>query len=71
MSEAIYARDSIRGAANIFGSALASGETIEQIVNWPRNISEVTVEDIQTSAKKLFDERRSVVGRLLPDNEES
>ncbi len=71
MSDAIYARDSIRGAANIFGSALASGETIEQIVNWPQNISEVTAEDIQKAANDLFDERRSVVGRLLPDTEES
>ncbi|PHQ70002.1 MAG: peptidase M16 [Sneathiella sp.] len=71
MSAAIYSRDSVRGAANIFGSALASGETIEQIVNWPQNISEVTAEDVQNAAKNLFDERRSVVGRLLPDAEES
>lgn len=71
MSDAIYARDSIRGAANIFGSALASGETIEQIVNWPKNISEVTAEEIQRAATNLFDERQSVVGRLLPDTEES
>jgi len=71
MSEAVYARDSIRGAANIFGSALASGESIDQIVNWPKNVSEVTAEDVQNAAKNLFDERRSVVGRLMPDSEES
>ncbi|MCF8469136.1 MAG: insulinase family protein [Sneathiella sp.] len=67
MADAIYARDSIRGAANMFGASLASGETIEQIVNWPKQISEVTAADVQKAAQDLFDERRSVVGRLMPE----
>lgn len=71
LADAVYARDSIRGAANIFGSALASGETIEQIVNWPRHISEVTPEEIQKAAQQVFDERQSVVGRLLPEDAKS
>ncbi|WP_373084610.1 M16 family metallopeptidase [Sneathiella sp.] len=68
LADAIYARDSIRGAANIFGAALASGEALEQIVDWPKHISEVSAEDVQSAAQRLFDERRSVVGRLLPEN---
>lgn len=71
MAEAIYARDSVRGAANIFGASLANGETIDDIVNWPQHISEVTAEDVQRAANQMFDERRSVVGRLLPDTDES
>jgi zinc protease len=71
MADAIYARDSIQGAANIFGSSLANGETIEEIVNWPYNISLVTAEEVQQAAIQMFDERRSVVGRLLPDTDES
>ncbi|MEX1035455.1 MAG: pitrilysin family protein [Sneathiella sp.] len=67
LADAIYARDSIRGAANIFGGALASGETIENIVNWPEHISKVTAEQVQDAARKVFDERRSVVGRLTPE----
>jgi len=71
MAEAVYARDSVRGAANIFGASLANGETIDDIVNWPQHISEVTAEDVQRAAKQMFDERRSVVGRLLPDTDKS
>ncbi|USG62131.1 insulinase family protein [Sneathiella marina] len=71
MAEAIYARDSVRGAANIFGASLANGETIDDIVNWPQHISEVTAEDVKKAANQMFDERRSVVGRLLPDTDES
>ncbi|MZR29263.1 M16 family metallopeptidase [Sneathiella litorea] len=71
LADAIYARDSIRGAANILGSSLASGETIEQIVNWPKNISKITAEDVQKAAEMVFDDRKSVVGRLLPEDAKS
>ena len=71
LADAIYARDSIRGAANIFGGALASGETIENIVNWPQHISEVTAEQVQEAARNVFDERQSVVGRLTPEDVKS
>ncbi len=67
LAAAIYARDSISGAANIFGGALASGETLENIVNWPRQIAAVKASDIQTAAAKVFVERQSVVGKLLPE----
>ena len=71
LADAIYARDSIRGAANIFGGALASGETIESIVNWPQHISEVTAKQVQDAAREVFDERQSVVGRLTPEDVKS
>ncbi|MCC3303452.1 M16 family metallopeptidase [Sneathiella sp. HT1-7] len=71
LADAIYARDSIRDAANILGSSLASGESIDQVVNWPKNISKVTAEDIRNAAKSVFDERQSVVGRLLPEQVKS
>lgn len=67
LASAIYARDSVSGAANIFGAALTSGEKIENIVNWPRQITEVTKEEINRAARKLFDEKSSVVGKLLPE----
>lgn len=67
LAAAIYARDSISGAANIFGGALASGEKLEDIVAWPSQINQVTKEDILVAAKKVFIERRSVVGKLLPE----
>ncbi|MBL4666971.1 MAG: insulinase family protein [Sneathiella sp.] len=67
LASAIYARDSIKGAANIFGGALARGEKIENVVNWPKQISEVTAEDISKAAPLIFIERQSVVGKLLPE----
>ncbi|TNE40272.1 MAG: insulinase family protein [Alphaproteobacteria bacterium] len=67
LAAAVYARDSVHGAANIFGGGLAVGETIGDIVNWPKHISEVTAADVQAAAKKIFDERQSVVGRLTPE----
>ncbi|WP_169544515.1 M16 family metallopeptidase [Sneathiella aquimaris] len=67
LAAAIYARDSISGAANIFGGALASGETLDNIVNWPAQINQVTAEQIQQAAKKVFVDRQSVVGHLLPE----
>ncbi|MEH6476574.1 MAG: pitrilysin family protein [Sneathiella sp.] len=67
LASAIYARDSLKGAANIFGGALASGEKIENVVNWPKQISEVTAEDISNAASLIFVEKQSVVGKLLPE----
>ena len=67
LADAIYARDNMQGAANIFGAALAAGQSIEDIVTWPRQISEVTAAEVQEAAKMIFDERRSVVGRLTPE----
>jgi len=67
MASAIYARDSISGAANIFGGALARGEKIENVVHWPEQISMVTAEEISEAAKLVFIERQSVVGKLLPE----
>lgn len=69
LAAAIYARDSVSGAANIFGSALASGEKIENVVNWPTQISNVTLTDIQSAAKNVFVQHQSVVGMLLPGGE--
>lgn len=67
LAAAIYTRDSISGAANIFGGALASGEAIENVVNWPQQISEVLIEDVNKAAAAVFVERQSVVGKLLPE----
>ncbi len=67
LADAIYARDSVSGAANIFGAALASGEKIENIVNWPRQIFDVKLKEVNEAAVKVFTEKSSVVGKLLPE----
>lgn len=70
-AEAVYARDSLSGPATIFGYALASGSTIDDVEYWPYNIAAVTAEDILAAAKKYLDpdgplEHPPVTGYLLP-----
>jgi zinc protease len=63
---AIYARDSGRGLANIFGSALATGRTVEDVLAWPERIEAVTREQVREAAQAVFVPERSVSGVLLP-----
>ncbi|MWD26213.1 insulinase family protein [Aquicoccus sp. SCR17] len=63
----IYARDDVQGMARRYGSALASGLTIEDVQAWPELLQETTAEDIMTAARDLFDPERSVTGYLEPE----
>ena len=64
---AIYVRDSLRAGPNIFGRALTSGRTIEDVESWPERIGTVTAADVDAAAKAVFRENRSVTSVLLPD----
>lgn len=70
VAEAIYARDSITTMAQLFGTELTTGSTIEATLNWPNKISSITLEQINTAAKFVFDINSSVTGRLLPQKKE-
>lgn len=68
---AIFARDSIAGPAMIFGRALTTGSTINDIENWPNNIAKITAEDVQHVAETYLHpedhwKRPPVTGHLLP-----
>lgn len=54
-NEAIYARDSLTGPAMVIGYSLITGSTLDDVENWPENISKVTAEQIQTVAQKYLD----------------
>jgi len=64
-SQAIYARDSASAAANVLGQALAIGLKIDDVENWPENISAVTLNDVKNAARNVFKINRSVTGILL------
>ncbi len=66
-SQAIYARDDLGGGPRSLGRAFALGRATSDVEGWPDRISAVTETDIRTAVRGLFDERRSVTGRLLPD----
>jgi zinc protease len=64
--EAIFARDSLQGPAMSFGTALASGRTIEDVEEWPERIGAVTVEQVNAAARAVLGQTNPVTGLLLP-----
>lgn len=65
-AETVYARDSLSSAAQIFGVALTTGLTVDDVEAWPRLVDAITRAQVQAAARYVFDERRSVTGYLLP-----
>ena len=63
---AIYARDSLSTGAQIFGRALTTGSTVEEVEDWPARIEAVTLDQVNAAARTVFHEERSVTGTLLP-----
>ena len=59
--------DSLRAGANIFGRALTSGRTINDVENWPERIDAVSPSDVDAAAKAVFRNNRSVTSILLPN----
>jgi zinc protease len=63
--ETIKARDSLSGPAVMIASALVNGRSLQDVQTWPDHVAAVTVADIQRAAHRVFDDKRSVTGRLL------
>ncbi len=45
-AEAIKARDSLRGPAQILGSGMATGQSLDDIQSWPERIAAVSADDV-------------------------
>ncbi len=71
IDSAVFARDSVGGPARVFGAALASGQTAEDVEAWPERIRDVTVDQVNAAARAVIDLRRSTTGVLLPANREN
>jgi zinc protease len=63
---AVYSRDSQESMANVYGASLASGESIDDVVNWADDIEAVTRDEALAMARQTFDINQSVTGWLLP-----
>lgn len=68
---AIFARDSVSGPAMIFGSALTTGSTVQDVENWPVAILKITPQDVKDVAQRYLDEtapwiRPPITGHLIP-----
>jgi len=67
LAAAIYARDSLFAAPRIFGDALTSGLTVDQVESWPSDIKAITMEQVMAAGRAVLDRRRSVTGLLRPE----
>ena len=65
VADSIYALDSQATMARWFGAAMATGSTVDMVVNWPDRIRAVTVEAVNAAAKTWLDKRRSATGYLV------
>ena len=66
-ANAIYARDSLSTAPRVFGRALTTGSTVEDVEAWPTRIDAVTADDVDAAARAVLQDKRSVTGALLPE----
>ncbi len=65
----IFDRDKQDHAANLFGSTLAVGGTVQDIEEWPDRIRKVTAAQVKAAAARFLAPDRSTTGYLLPDAE--
>jgi len=65
-ADLVYARDSVAGIAQWYGSRLATGLTVDDIGAWPDRIEAVTVDQVDAVARSVLIDDTSVTGILLP-----
>ncbi len=63
---AVFARDSLRGPAQILGAALAIGRTVDDVESWPQRIEAVTLDEVNAAIKVVLDGTPAVTAELLP-----
>jgi zinc protease len=65
IADAVYAQDNQATLARWYGSALATGQTVEMVEAWPAAIRAVTAEAVHAAARTWLDRRSSVTGYLV------
>lgn len=66
-ADAIYARDSQQSMANLFGSWLAIGGDIEDLLSYPDDVRSVTTEQALAAVRKVFaEDNHYIEAQLLP-----
>jgi zinc protease len=49
----------------MYGAALATGQTVDMVRNWPEAIRAVTADAVRQAARTWLDRRASVTGYLV------
>jgi zinc protease len=65
IADAVYAQDNQATLARWYGAALATGETVDMVRNWPNEIRAVTAESVRDAARAWCNRRASVTGYLV------
>jgi zinc protease len=65
IADAIYAQDNQATLARWYGSALATGQTVDMVRNWPKGIRAVTADSVHQAARTWLNRRASVTGYLV------
>ena len=65
----IFARDNQSGMANLYGGSLTTGNTVQDVQEWPERIRGVTAKQVQSVAAKYLKPNTSVASYLLPKAE--
>jgi zinc protease len=65
-AEMIYSVDAQSALARLFGEALATGSTIEDVLTYTDRLNEVTAEEVKAVAAKYLRMERSVTGIITP-----
>ena len=66
VAEAIYAQDNQATLARIYGAALTTGSTPEDVKIWPDMVKTVTAEQVRDAARRYLVPARAVTSELLP-----
>ena len=66
-ADSVYARDDQMHLANAYGSGLMVGVKPDVIHDWPSYVKQVTAADVVAAARKVFKDKNSVTGELLPE----
>jgi zinc protease len=65
IANAVYAQDNQAALAHWYGAALATGQTVDMVRNWPEAIRAVTADAVHQAARTWLDRRASVTGYLV------
>jgi zinc protease len=65
LADTVYSLDSQFRLAYLFGAALTSGRTVEDVLAWDERVRKVTKEDVDKAARAVLQLNRSVTGILI------
>jgi len=66
-ADIIFARDGMENMARIVGTLVMAGMPVDYFNRWPKQVDNVTADDVHKAAVEIFDPKGSVTGYLLPE----